>query len=413
MKDRITAIIIDPKYLEHDYANVKYDDGSQYSEKYFNLVLLDSGKDIMRKIYEVNGVDAIVSVENNECWNYLGYMPYEFRRKWTHIPEFNPSFIAANIIATLLINVNRKDDPPKFSFFTCTHGTSWYNLHRLYDSMCAQTYPEWNWFVLDDSVNDKHVCGMLDELQDPRITIIRNHTKHGNIGFNKHVVAMMCDGDFLVEVDHDDELIEDCLQRILEASKLFPDSDFFYSNCAELKGESLTPIIYGKGWGWGEGLTKTEVVKGREITFSESPGVNPYSIRTIYAQPNHVRCWKKDFYHKIGGHNVELSVLDDQEILIRTFLNGRMTKIDKVLYLQYEGDGERGVSKDNTQSIRFGEIQRLTMLLKHRYDKDIHERILSLGFNDNAWNEEEGRSVLWQDHESGKEMMNYTYIPQE
>ena len=119
------------------------------------------------------------------------------------------------------------------------------------------------------------------------------------------------------------------------------------------------------------------------------------------------------FYHKIGGHNTEMSVLDDQELIIRTFLHGEMTKVDKVLYIQYEGDGERGVSKDNTQSLRFGEIQRTTMLLKERFDKEIHNRILELGKEDDAWDEDAGQSILWKKHEAGKNMMNNFYIPEQ
>ena len=186
-------------------------------------------------------------------------------------------------------------------------------------------------------------------------------------------------------------------------------SDFFYSICLELKGEKKEPIVYGKGWGWGEGLTKTEVVNGVEYRFSATPEITPYSIRTIYSQPNHIRCWKRDFYHKIGGHNTSMSVLDDQELLIRTFLWGKMTKIDKVLYIQYEGEGKRGVGKDNAQSLRFGEIQRTTMLLKGFYDKAIHERILELGYEDSAWDEEENSSILWKKHTPGENVMSYLY----
>ena len=107
-----------------------------------------------------------------------------------------------------------------------------------------------------------------------------------------------------------------------------------------------------------------------------------------------------------------MSVLDDQELIIRTFLYGKMTKVEKVLYIQYEGDGERGVSKDNTQSVRFSEIQRTTMLLKQRFDKEIHNRILELGMKDEAWDEKSGESVLWKDHVAGKNIMNNTYIPE-
>ena len=182
--------------------------------------------------------------------------------------------------------------------------------------------------------------------------------------------------------------------------------------CLELKHPEMIPITYGKGWGWGEGLTKSEVVNGTNYTFPATPGINPFSIRTIYAQPNHIRVWKKEFYHKIGGHNTEYSVLDDQELLIRTFLNGEMTKIDKVLYIQHEEDGERGDGNDsNTQSVRFGEIQRTTFLLSSIYDKQIHDRILELGYKDTAWNEELGYSTLWKLHIPGQNIMSNLYTP--
>lgn len=411
MRDKISAIIIDKDFLYHDYSGVKTNDENAYSERHFNLKILDTSDGILHEIYRFRGVDAIVTIGDRSIWGDLLHMPFEYRKKWTHLDVFDAEAIASNIIATFLGNIEREDKMVSFSFFTCTYNSSREKLERLYNSMKAQTYNEWNWYIIDDSV-DNRTTDILDSFEDPRITIIKNHSIHGNIGFNKHVVAMAADGDFLCEVDHDDELTNDCLEQLLAAYERFPDTDFMYSNALELKGPEKTPILYGKGWGWGEGLTKTEVVNGKKYTFSESPAVNPFSIRTIYAQPNHIRCWRRDFYRNIGGHNPEMSVLDDQELIIRTFLYGKITKVEKVLYIQYEGEGERGVSKDNTQSVRFSEIQRTTMLLKQRFDKEIHNRILELGMKDEAWDEKSGESALWKDHVAGKNIMNNTYIPE-
>lgn len=413
MRNKISAIIIDPNYKYHDYSGIKYDDGNSNSENRFDLTVFDTGVGIKEKLYEKRGFDAIITIGDTDIWGDLQYMPFFIRKKWVHIDKFDCGAITSSIIATFKANtIGRDDEPTLFSFFTCTYNSDKEKFERLYRSMCQQTYNEWNWYIIDDSYDWK-TTKMIESFKDLRITVLKNVTTHGNIGFNKHTAAMVADGDFLIEVDHDDELTSDCLSTILDAYNAFPNTDFFYSNCLELKMPDKTPIIYGKGWGWGEGLTKTEVVNGVEYTFSESPGVNPFSIRTIYAQPNHIRVWKRDFYHKICGHNVNYSVLDDQELLIRTFLNGEMTKIDKVLYIQYEGEGERGVSTDNTQSIRFAEIQRTTMLLKEAYDKAIHERILSLGYEDTAWNNELGYSTLWINHTPGQNMMNNFYIPEQ
>ena len=90
-----------------------------------------------------------------------------------------------------------------------------------------------------------------------------------------------------------------------------------------------------------------------------------------------------------------------------------MIKIDKVLYIQYEDSGERGSKENNnTQSARFGEIQRTTWILKNKYDKQIHDRIIELGFKDDPWDETQQCSILWKEHIPNQEIMNYIYKPE-
>lgn len=406
MRKKISAILIDKDYKYRDYSQIKYNSNDANSEKHFELKILESDSNILHEIYKFRGVDAIITI-GGEFIDFLEMtrLPFEFRKKWIHYNEFDAEKITNSILNVFTGNINRANAPKKFSIFTCAYNTGNVKFERLYNSLILQTYREWDWFILDDSMDDE-TSKLIESYQDPRITVIKNVSVHGNIGFNKHIIAMACDGDYLAEVDHDDELSKDCLELLKKAFDTYG-SDFVYSCAVECKGSVETPIVYSNGWGWGEGLTKTELINGSMVTYSESPSINPYSIRTIYAQPNHIRCWEKNFYHKIGGHNTELSVLDDMDILIRTFLNGKMTKVDKALYFQYEGEGERGgQNNDNTQSSRFAEIQRTVWLLKNKYDEQIHNRILELGYNDDPWDDSLGSSVLWKEHEAGKEIMS-------
>ena len=410
MRNRISAIIIDKDHEQHDYSEVKFNGLQEHQEKEFDIKILESGENILHEIYWFRGADAIITIGDEADWGYLNQLPFMFRKKWAHLAEFNPLVVAAMIISVFKGNIERAGCPISFSFFTCTHNTGVKNLARLYQSMVLQTYNEWNWFIIDDS-DDDETAKLIESAEDPRITVIKNVSIHGNIGFNKRAIAMLCDGDYLVEVDHDDELTPDCLEHLLYAMNEFPDTDFFYSRCLELKEPDEVPIIYGEKWGWGEGKTCTETINGKKYTYSETPDITPFSIRTIYAQPNHLRCWEREFYHKIGGHNPEMSVLDDQELIIRTFLKGKITKIEKCLYIQHEGAGERGENQDNAQSKRFAEIQRTTILLKDRFDEDIHNRIIELGHNDTAWDDNFRCSNLYLPHEKGAEKMNNSYIP--
>ena len=156
-------------------------------------------------------------------------------------------------------------------------------------------------------------------------------------------------------------------------------------------------INYGDYFSYGQGYYREEIVKGRKYVLPvTTSSINAKSIRGIHAMPNHVRCWKRDFYHQIGGHNIELSVIDDMELITRTFLYGRMAKVNKVLYIQHEGNsGEDTNNRGNTATgHRFKEIQRVNELMYRKYDEAVHERILELGFEDPIWDEERGNSFL-------------------
>ena len=94
---------------------------------------------------------------------------------------------------------------------------------------------------------------------------------------------------------------------------------------------------------------------------------------------------------------------------MRTFIHGKMCKIPKVLYIQHEGE-ERSSRREGstTQSKRYDEIQRLGVILKNKYDKQIHERLLELGVTDPYWVEEYEYSEIHEGPKEGTVTLNYT-----
>ena len=103
---------------------------------------------------------------------------------------------------------------------------------------------------------------------------------------------------------------------------------------------------------------------------------------------------------------------DDLDLMIRTFLHGKMCKIPKVLYIQHEGENRGGREHgDTTQSKRFDEIRRLGCILREKYDEDIHKRLLELGVEDPYWiqvNEKYGFSDIWSGVKENTTNLNYT-----
>lgn len=75
---------------------------------------------------------------------------------------------------------------------------------------------------------------MLQGFDDTRIHIFKKYSHNGNIGYNKGILGCMCSGNYIVEVDDDDELTPDCLEILSKAFRKFPDAGFAYSNTLEL-----------------------------------------------------------------------------------------------------------------------------------------------------------------------------------
>lgn len=363
-------------------------------ESKVDTYFIDSTDNLQSELNKCKPIDLIVTIGNDIDLSPLSRSSFEVRKKWVHFDEYNEDIIADSLISTFMLNINRdRKNSPLFSIFTCTFNTPKAYLDRLYNSLCNQTYANWNWWILDDSKSYASTTDYLEKYHDPRITIIKNVSNHGNIGFNKHVIASACDGDYIVEVDHDDELTPDCLSLLLKAFNTYPDANFVYSHAMEeMDGY---PITYGEGFALGYGYYSEQNINGRLFDVAMTPDLNCITVRHIVGLPNHVRCWEKSFYHKIGGHNQDLSVLDDMDILIRTFLYGKLCKVDKVLYIQHEGSSNDNNGRGSTtQGHRLEEIKRIGVILKWKYDEQIHNRILELGYEDYAWDEKLGYSTF-------------------
>ncbi len=161
-----------------------------------------------------------------------------------------------------------------------------------------------------------------------------------------------------------------------------PEVGFIYTDCTECQ-EDGSPWTYSEGWGMGYGNYREEEHGGVKYMVISSPNINAKTIRHIVAAPNHIRSWRSSVYHAVGGHNDFLHVVDDYELMVRTFLNTRMGHIPKMCYVQYRNQ------TGNTHQVRVLEIQRLVRYISECYDEAIHERLLELGVDDFVWKDGE------------------------
>lgn len=250
----------------------------------------------------------------------------------------------------------------KFSLITPEHNPgNVVFLLELYDTIRKQTYDNWEWILY---LNNKCLPENIPDLikNDPKVFIIRTDDTNGNIGAIKQAAFSLGSGDILVETDHDDLLTPDCLEELNLAFQ-DPEIGFAYSDNAVLHMTD-TFVPYSEDYGWSH---RTFDWKGTELCAMNSFKPTSHSIGFIWYAPDHVRAWRKDVYHSIGGHNPELSICDDHELCIRTYLLTKMYHIPKVLYIYR-------ITGDNTWLARNEAIQIKTVELQRHYARALAER---------------------------------------
>ncbi len=257
-------------------------------------------------------------------------------------------------------------------------------IERVYSSLLRQTYPGWEWVVVDDSEGSDTAARIARMVQSSaargRIRSYRQLPSTGSIGATKAAATALSRGEFLVELDHDDELRPEALDVVVAGFSSRPDVDFIYSDLVEVLDGNPT-AGYPPGWGLGFGAYASEVIDGRRVPVTVSPPITWETVRHIVAMPNHLRAWRREFYARIGGHDPRLPVADDYELLVRTFLYGTMARIPRPLYVQHHrADGATASRRRNT------DIQRLVGQEAERHREALDRRCRSLGLH--PWHSE-------------------------
>lgn len=250
----------------------------------------------------------------------------------------------------------------KFSIITPEHSPE--NLPfllELYDSLVNQTYGNWEWILYtNNKFTPAHVPQNIKD--DSRVKVYQSQDDNNNVGALKNRAFNLGTGDVLVEMDHDDCLTPDCLEELYKAYQ-DPEVGFVYSDSATLHmQDAFVPYDPGNGWTY-----RMYNWKGKELYAMNSFAPTSQALSYIWFAPDHVRTWRKSVYEEVGGHNPELSICDDHELCIRTYLVTKMVHIPKVLYIYR-------ITGGNTFLERNAAIQIKTRELHNQYARQLAEK---------------------------------------
>jgi glycosyltransferase involved in cell wall biosynthesis len=251
------------------------------------------------------------------------------------------------------------------SVITPTYNTPPEVLARTWASLKAQTFTDWEWVIWDDSTKVDtwvQIYGLSAD-ERYRIRAYKSHVHSGSIGRVKRQAFMVATGDILVELDHDDVLTPDALQLVSEA---FEDKKvgFAFSDWTEILPDGQSGK-YPDGWAFGFGSHYWDEDLG--VWASSVKEINQTTLQHIVSVPNHVRAWRASVYRELNGHDPELEIADDYDLIVRTALVTKCKHIPKVLYIQHIG-GHTAQRKKNNK------IQQYVAELSEKYKKDIEKK---------------------------------------
>jgi GT2 family glycosyltransferase len=198
---------------------------------------------------------------------------------------------------------------PRFSIVTPVYETPEKILRATLDSVRSQSFPDWELCLVDDASAQPHVGPILAQAaaQDPRIKVSRRQ-ENGGIVASSNDALEMASGEFVVLLDHDDELHPDALALVQEATVADPEADYVYTDEDKID------------------------VDGRHSGPFFKPGWSPERMRTqMYTA--HLCVLRRALVEEVGGFDAEFEGSQDWDLVLRVSERARsVAHVPRILY---------------------------------------------------------------------------------
>lgn len=401
------------QYSDAEYPRLEYDVATNYELREYDVLNAETEEEVIEIINNNPQVDAIVtySSEDSTKFRYLcEHLSDEYRRKWFHYNDYE------NHGTELGILINRSIvehySAPFFSITTPLYNTNPKYFYNAYKSLKDNIFQDWEWVLVDDSPEQLvWLQEYVHQLKDIRVKYYRvEPVSCGCIGNTKWRANCLSKGKWLLEFDHDDEIPWWGLQEMYNGIQLYPDAGFIYSDDAPIDGnDNYQGYTYGEEYGLGYGYPYLSDEPNGQFQFiaNRDSDMNQSALRHIVGVPNHIRCWKREVYFKVGGHNTSLRIADDYELLVRTWLEAPFIHVNAPCYYQ-RFDGSNSQDAGNNRA----DIQRRVRWISNYYNQQIHDKIIELGGTENDWNPDDSFDTMHRYY--GKpdiQHFNYVYTP--
>lgn len=196
---------------------------------------------------------------------------------------------------------------PRFSVVTPVYNTEPALLRACIESVRAQIYPDWELCLCDDASTRADTTAVVREAAaDPRVRVRVLEANRG-IAEASNEALSLATGDFVVLLDHDDEITPDALFEIARWLGDHPDADMLYSDEDKLDARGRCDPYFKPDW---------------------SP---EHFLSTMYTC--HLMAVRRTRLDEIGGFRAGYDGAQDYDLVLRLMeRTARIHHIPKILY---------------------------------------------------------------------------------
>jgi GT2 family glycosyltransferase len=198
---------------------------------------------------------------------------------------------------------------PRFSIVTPVHDPPVEVLRATLRSVREQSCADWELCLVDDASTSAAVVAALDRAaaEEPRVRLTRRGENGGIVAASNDALTM-ARGEFVVLLDHDDELRRDALALVDEALAAQPEADYLYSD-----------------------EDKIDILGRRSAPFFK-PDWSPERFRTqMYTC--HVSVLRRSLVDEVGGFRPGYEGSQDWDLILRVIERARaVVHVPEVLY---------------------------------------------------------------------------------
>lgn len=206
-------------------------------------------------------------------------------------------------------------------------------VQRAINSILAQTYDNFELFIVDDSPNDfadrDNVKNMVISLGDDRIKYIEHEINKGACAA-RNTGIKASNGEYIAFLDDDDEWYDTKLEKQVQ-KMIESDCDFVY--CKKLIHDKVAKK---------DKMEKHQLYRGN---------VFEKLLWSNFIGPTSVALIKKNCFDKVGIFNTKLLAAQDYEMWLRIAKEFKVDFVDEELLHYYIHEGDR-ISSDSSKKYK-------------------------------------------------------------